>query len=349
MRLINWRQIYDFWALAIESLVCLYLYHGNKKKITLEIIKNIEYPRLVLCTSQTVLFCLISIAFMLLIYVTNPRILIFLNGIMSLIICSFLIENRLVGCASFLFVSFFSFPLFLYRKTELLKAYKLSLEYLLVVKRMMPLFFVYSAAKTIGSVIMFQVLVSMNFSGHRYCLFIFMNVIFILAMTKKVMAEVVLLFIHKNNEIGILDAIFGRILCIGTIALSSLIRPLYLLMQFNKGEEYAMIYAIVHRETYFDSIKIVEAIEKEHKHEGPRVYIRRILYPFVFCSMFFAYKYIHSPSAFFGNYEFLTLIFYLHAITIETLYTFQSTISFVLKTTSRKEIIEDLPVEIIDK
>lgn len=340
---LNWRQIYDFWALALESLVCLHLYRGNKKKITLDILRNIEYHNLANDALLVILFSFISITLLLFLYLSNPRILVLINTIMALIICSFLIQSRLVGCIIFIFQSVCCLPLFLHKNTELLRSYLKSKSYMNVTKKMMPLFFIFSFSKTIVSVIIFQVLVSINFKGHRFILFILINVVFTFAMTKKVMAETVLLFIHKSSDTGILKAIIGRILCIGTIALSSLVKPVFILIGNSEIEEYAMIYAIVHNETYFKSFGIVKKIVDDREYTIPRVYVRWLLYPFVCCSMYLAYRFF-SKNFFFDSYELLTLIFYLHATIVESLYTFQSSIGFVIKTTARKEIISEIPV-----
>ncbi|EOB12354.1 hypothetical protein NBO_460g0011 [Nosema bombycis CQ1] len=173
---LNWKQIYDFWGFGLESLICWYLYKGNKRSLSFEIIKSLDYIDFIFSTTKVLVFSIISVFLMMSFYVLNPRLFLLMNAILSIIICYICFKNNWHRIGALILLCVFSFRFLIYNNSKLKEAYENSSVYVAKVQRLLPLFFLYTIAKTVTSFTLFHMLISFDFTGLRFYLFIFMNV-----------------------------------------------------------------------------------------------------------------------------------------------------------------------------
>ncbi|KAF5140663.1 hypothetical protein AAJ76_1400019092 [Vairimorpha ceranae] len=288
-------QIFDFISIVVESAVGYYLYRNNKKQFYLGLLKTINIKQIALDILLMIFISISSLIVMIFMFMWNVYIL------MTFIIVSILY----ISCKNTLFLWLF-LPLYFF-KTGLVDDPRVRSTIYLKLP-VLVCFAIYNHINLFISIVILELVLSTDYNGFMKILFLFMNLIMIFNITKKISVNTILLLFKYRD--GYIESFITRIKAIGIVCMSSILKIFSVFYLSPWIEDFIVIYSLNHDTSYFESVIELKKLEIKKCHRA-----RFLLYPYTIIMVYFTYNYVNLT--FFGTYQKIIFFLDFHIFYIE--------------------------------
>ncbi|WUR02387.1 uncharacterized protein VNE69_01325 [Vairimorpha necatrix] len=288
-------QIFDLSSLVLESFIGYYLYKDNKKRLSISLLKTINFYDIINDIIYILFISTSSIIFMIyMFFMSRKKFLIF--------VCFLTLYNSYFN----LFFIFLLIPIYFFNLNLPLDSR--IIENIKSRKKTLGCYTVYYIICLFCTITSLNLVLHINYRGFKRLIFIFMNFVMIFDLSKKISVNIVLL-IFKSRESFCLRFL-TKIKATGNVCISSFLKIFSVFYISPINEDFIVIYSLLNDISYFETVAQI----RNYKN---RIFLetRFLLYPYIFNILYVFYRNI--KLRFYDEYSKMMYFLYIHIFFIE--------------------------------